>query len=82
MCTYIASCTHFYSQNLDFESLLAPFLAPFWHLFRLSFAIWFQYRFLNVFFLDFGRSWGALGGPRSVLDLVYIFDMAMEVDMD
>ena len=67
MCTYIASGTHFYSQNLDFETLLAPFLAPFWHLFRLIFDICFHYRFRNDFFSIWralGRSWRSQGRVR------------------
>ena len=57
MCTYIASCTHFSSKKLDFETLLAPLFAQFSHLFGIIFAIHFQHRFLNDFwtiFLELG----------------------------
>ena len=58
--SYIAFCIHFYSQNRDFESRLAHFLASFWNPFRIIFAICSQYRFLN----DFFSILSALGAPR------------------
>ena len=65
--SYIAFCIHFYSQNRDFESRLAHFLASFWNPFRIIFAICSQYRFLN----DFFSILSALGAPRGGLNLVW-----------
>ena len=47
--TYIAYCCHFSSQNLDFETLLAPFLAQFWYHFCSVFSASFLYMFFSVF---------------------------------
>ena len=64
--TYIASCSYFCSKNVDFWSLWGPFLALFWHLVGIIFAICFQYRSD----IDFFSILSALGAPRGGLNLV------------
>ena len=60
--TYIASCSYFCSKNVDFWSLWGPFLALFWHLVGIIFAICFQYR-SEIDFFSILSALGALVAP-------------------